>query len=129
MLAEQLGCAVTDLAAHDVLVRSAGAFAMAGARATPEAIEAMRERGIDLSHHTSSALSHELINQADWIFAMTRGHMDTIAGMAPLAADKVVLLGGESDIEDPMGKSPAEYEACAREIEQALAIRLKEVEP
>jgi protein-tyrosine phosphatase len=89
----------------------------------------MRSRGIDVTHHVSSPLSVEMINQADRIFAMTRGHVETIMSMAPSSAGKVTLLGQRGDIEDPLGKGLEDYEACAREMESALAVRLQEIEP
>ena len=44
-----------------------------------EAIEAMREVGLDLKGHRSSALGASDLRQADLVIAMTREHLDELA--------------------------------------------------
>ena len=105
----------------DVLIDSAGVFAVIGAKATDEAVKAMAARGIDLSSHRTKPLTDELISAADIILVMTGAHKQLIASMAP---GKVYTLkeyaGDEGDISDPFGGDDEEYEQTAGEIYDAL---------
>jgi protein-tyrosine phosphatase len=126
MLAERLGCRAEDLPDRGVVVSSAGTSGGVGG-ASPLAVEVMGKRGVDLSSHASASLSAEMIRQADYVFAMTRAHRDTILRMVPSAQEKVRLLLGEDDVSDPMGGAAEDYERCAQTIEWGLRARLEEV--
>src|SRR5206468_12293195 len=65
LLAERLGCTVEELPQRGFLVLSAGIAAMMGGGAAPEAIEAARELGADLTRHSSRPLSPKLVAAAD----------------------------------------------------------------
>ena len=126
MLADRLGCDVRTLERHGVKVTSAGTSGGAGP-ASSGALRAMSQRGVDLSEHTSTALTPELIRQADHVFVMTRAHLDEVLSMAPWAEGKTSLLLDSQDVEDPVGSSDDEYDQCARVIERGLRERLQEV--
>ena len=53
LLAEKEGVSEPELEKKGISVLSAGAFAMPGARATPQAVDAVRTLGADLSSHRS----------------------------------------------------------------------------
>lgn len=74
------------LAKKEVEVRSAGLFAQAGLPACAQAIEAMREVGIDISRHRSVPLQAQLIREADLILTMTKNQRDYILAHLPLTA-------------------------------------------
>ncbi|HZK80145.1 MAG TPA: Sua5/YciO/YrdC/YwlC family protein [Humisphaera sp.] len=126
MLAEKLGVGEADLEKKGLSVMSAGSFAMPGAKAAPEAVDAVREFGADLSHHRSRPLSVDLIHQADMIFTMSRNHASAVTALVPAAADKVATLDPESDIEDPIGGNAALYQAVAGQIRELIEKRLEE---
>jgi tRNA threonylcarbamoyl adenosine modification protein (Sua5/YciO/YrdC/YwlC family) len=126
MLAERLGCKPSELRARSVVVQSAGTGGGTGG-ASPHAIKVMAQRGIDLSDHVSTALSAEVIQQSDYIFAMMRTHRDTIVQMVPAAESRVMLLLGNDDVRDPMGGAEEDYERCAQTVERGLRTRLQEV--
>ena len=126
MLAERLGCKPSELRAHSVVMQSAGTSGGRGGAST-HALEVMAKRGIDLSDHFSAALSAEMIQQADYVFAMTHVHRETILRLAPSAEPKVMLLLDDEDVRDPMGSEVEEYERCAQTIERGLRARLQEV--
>ncbi|MCK4659527.1 MAG: threonylcarbamoyl-AMP synthase [Phycisphaerae bacterium] len=128
MVARRLDCAVSGLAGRNIAVYSAGTFAGNGAGPTPEAVEVMCRRSIDITGHVSMPLSPELINQADHIYAMTSGHAQAVTAMVPSAQGKTRMLCGDSEVDDPIGGNVAVYESCVAKIEQALAARLQEVE-
>lgn len=126
MLADRMGCDVCDLESAGVIVTSAGTSGGMGG-ATQYALNVMKKRGLDLSQHTSTSLTSDMIRQADYVFAMTRSHVDRMIEMAPEVKERVILLLDNQDVHDPIGGADDEYEACAQTIEQGLESRLKEV--
>ncbi|HMB95105.1 MAG TPA: Sua5/YciO/YrdC/YwlC family protein, partial [Tepidisphaeraceae bacterium] len=71
-IGKKLGASPEELEHRGINVLSAGAFAMPGARAAAQAVDAVAELGGDLTRHRSRTLSVELIHQADHIFTMSR---------------------------------------------------------
>jgi protein-tyrosine phosphatase len=127
MLAAQFGCGVDELAGRGVEVRSAGTSGGDGCGAAPYAVSVTARRGIDLSGHVSKGLTADMVHQADVIFTMTRSHRTCVLDLVPSAQERVFLLLGERDVQDPVGGSEEEYEECAKVIEEGLTIRLQEV--
>ena len=117
-------------------VLSAGLGAVDGQPPTPHSVAAMRELGVDISAQRSRALTMELVRQADYIFGMTHAHVDTIALLYPLAAEKTCLLrefdnsaeAFEKDIADPIGSPYEIYVHCRDEIAQGIASLVKFME-
>jgi glycine hydroxymethyltransferase len=117
-------------------VFSAGLGAVDGQPPTPHSVTAMKEIGIDISNQRSRALTADLVRQADYIFGMTHGHVDTIALLYPSAAEKTFLLREfdetlepfEKDIADPIGSSYEIYAHCREQIEQGITSLLKFME-
>ncbi len=107
---------------------SAGVGAVDGQQPSPEAVQAMAELGIDISGQRSRMLTRDLVQRADYIFAMTRGHLDTIQLLYPEAAEKTFLLREfdntleefEKDIPDPIGSGLEAYRECRDKIEQGI---------
>ena len=126
ILAEKLTVAEPELERKGISVLSAGSFALAGARATPQAVEALREFGVDLSHHRSRPLTVELIHQADLIFAMSRSHAQAVAALVPSATEKVSTLDPAGDIEDPIGGDVRLYQDLAGQLRKLIERRLEE---
>lgn len=120
----------------DLRVLSAGVGAIDGQPPSPYAVQALRELGIDISHQRSRMLTADLVNQADYIFGMTHGHVDAINLLYPQAAEKTFLLREfdetldvfEKDISDPIGGSYDVYRECRDQIEQGIASMLKFIE-
>lgn len=129
MLAQARNLPLADLEAAGVRVVSAGAFATAGAPATPEAVEALAKFGVDLTRHRSRPLTPQLIQEADVVYCMTAGHQRAVLDLVPAAADKVLPLDPNGDIDDPLGSSPTVYQRCAEVIRRRLEQRLKEQQP
>jgi RpiB/LacA/LacB family sugar-phosphate isomerase len=78
-------------------------------------------------------LSADLVHGADYIFGMTRGHVEGITLLYPQAAEKTFLLrefdetlgAYEKDIADPIGGSLEVYLECRDQIEKGVAAVLK----
>lgn len=118
---------------NEFRVLSAGLGAIDGQPPTPHSVAAMRELGIDISSQRSRALTAELVWQADYIFGMTHGHVDTIGLLYPAAADKTFLIREfdetvepyEKDIPDPIGCPYDVYVHCREQIEHSITPLLK----
>ena len=105
---------------------SAGVCAANGWPASDHAVEALREKGIDISNITSQTLTPNLIEEADLLVTMTQGHRQAILAVAPKSEGKVFLLKSfgiaecAADINDPVGGSLELYCRVRDEIEAAL---------
>lgn len=107
---------------HGVLVVSAGVSAHPGARAADQAIEVMREHGLDLAAHESRMLDERTARYADLILTMTRGHRMAILQRWPeLEARTFTLNHDGSDVPDPVGCPIEQYRNCAKQIDSQLA--------
>ena len=109
----------------DLEVRSAGLYALAGQAASREAIQVMADMGIDISQHSSHALSEDLIQWADLILTMTESHLQYILSNYTVPAEKLFTLGEFSqaervDIIDPYGGGKAAYRRSAGQIKNMI---------
>lgn len=125
-LARKLGVGEDELESKGVNVISAGSFAMPGSRAAAAAIEAVKPLGGDLTRHRSRPLSVELIHQADVVYAMARSHAHAVLSLVPSAADKVVTLNPDGDIDDPIGSDVTVYQSLAGQLQTLIEKRLEE---
>ncbi len=120
----------------DIVVDSAGTYAMAGYPASEGSVNAMQARGLDISQHRAKQLTADLVDQADLILVMEEHHRRSIFVTWPKAIIKTLLLselaGESAGIDDPYGGAQWEYDAAADIIEDyvtrgmpALLQRLK----
>ena len=110
-------CTLDELEERGVVVISAGIAAAPGCPPTSEAVQVMREQGLDLSRHEAQPLTEQLVRHADLILAMTQSHMQSIVERWPNAADRTCLLLPErSDVADPIGQPVGAYRHCAAQI-------------
>jgi len=124
-LAKHYGIPLHELEQQGWTVRSAGVFAATGMPATREAVQVMSLRGLDLSLHQSQPAHRDLLNRADHIYTMTRGHQEALWEMAPSLADKVERLIPDQDIIDPIGSDASVYDQTADMIQQAIHKRME----
>ena len=105
-----------------VRVLSAGVAAGHGSGASPQAVEVMGQKGLDLTGHSSRPFDESVVQVADLVLTMTRGHRDAILAAFPDLHDRVFTLRRDGgDISDPVGMPVEVYESCAKQIESALA--------
>ncbi len=106
---------------------SAGLAAPDGAPASDEAVQVLREEGIDLRSHRSRPVTGRLVDTADLVVVMTAAHRREVLCRFPEAAAKVRLLtsfgpgGGGEDLPDPIGAPVTVYRAVRDRIERAIA--------
>jgi protein-tyrosine phosphatase len=77
---------------HAPDVASAGIGAWERSAATPEAIDAAAERGIDISAHRGRQLVRPIVDDADLVVAMAAEHRKAVADLAANAAPKTFTL-------------------------------------
>jgi protein-tyrosine-phosphatase len=101
---------------------SAGTSAWEGAPASDSALLVGMERGLDLSQHRAQQLTREMVNAADYIFAMGPHHLERIEAMG--GEGKAHLLtafasGGSSDrsVSDPFGGDLEVYRTTVDELQ------------
>ncbi|PHS12974.1 MAG: threonylcarbamoyl-AMP synthase [Blastopirellula sp.] len=128
-IANHLGCEIDHLIDRGVVVSSAGIAAYPGGRPSVEAVSVLSERGLDLSQHASQPIGDRLIEHADLILTMTRGHIEAIVSHWPQASDRITNLCLDGfDVADPFGGAKEVYEQCADQIESEIAARIKQLD-
>ena len=75
-----------------VTVSSAGTAGWEGSPATPEAVEAAAERGVDISGHVAARLRPGMAADADLVLCMAGQHRDLIVRDEPEAAGRTFTL-------------------------------------
>ena len=119
-------------------VYSSGTNAFTGDRATEEAIEVMKEYGVDLSKHRATNIVESNIKEMDLILCATDIHKMQVLGRYPQLKDKIYTMKeyvkyneiGKDliNIKDPLGYDIATYRICAEEIEKCIELLIKELE-
>lgn len=104
-------------------IESAGINAYQGEGSTQNAIDAMKQYGIDLSKHKANTLENSLIEEADYIIGMTELHKNILMQIYPKLKNKIFTLrevaGNDmysKDIEDPWGYNLDVYVNIAKQI-------------
>lgn len=98
-----------------VKIRSAGT-SIYFKTATKEAIEAMKQEGLDITSHRSTQITQELTDWADLIVAMEQKHRERIIDWFNTEDEKIEVF----DIPDPYGYPLEEYQRCVDEIKEKL---------
>ena len=115
----------------EIEVASAGVGAGYGQAPSPHGIEVLRPWGIDISEIRSQPLTGRLIEWADHIFVMTRGHLDTVLMYFPEASAKVHLATKfddrrrSLDVPDPIGMGIHAYFETRDTLKQAIPSLLR----
>jgi len=120
-LAAGLGVGEDKLGQSGFRITSGGTAALPGSRASDRAVEAMADKGYDLTTHLTQSVTPDMIDTASWVYVMSNRHYDSIVGLMPNAEDKVRLLDtGGTDVEDPLGGTLEEYERCIQDLERLI---------
>lgn len=114
-----------DLSQFGFEIASAGVFAGAGSPASEHAVTAMDERDLDLSGHSSTPATPDLVASLDRVYCLTASHLQALRmALPPGRADHVELLDPDGfDVPDPVGGSLDDYRRCAESIERSIASR------
>lgn len=105
-------------------VKSAGIYAIAGDKASDNAIFAMKEMGFDLSCHISRQLTYDLLNESDLILTMTMGHKVSILSVYPSFKEKIFTIfeyiGENGEVSDPFGGDIESYRKTAAQLKNVI---------
>lgn len=102
-------------------VLSAGVAAQRGHGASPQSVEVMGRRGLDLTGHASQPLDDPLMSMADLVLTLTRQHRDSILAAWPNRKGRIFTLRRDGgDVSDPVGLHVNVYEQCADQIRDEL---------
>ena len=112
-----------DRGIDSIEVDSAGLSCCPCEDASPNAVEAMRERGLDLSGHRTRRCSLYLLREGGVFVGVTEEHCRALQPYLP--PERLTALG--DGISDPYGGSLERYRKCAGEIERALPDVLRKV--
>lgn len=110
-----------------IVVGSAGTFGWESHPATPEAVAACREAGIDISSHRSRPLDPAILAGADLILTMERHHTKSVLDTNADLSGRTHLLGAlhpqspGMEIDDPYGQSIGAYRRALQSIRACVA--------
>ena len=114
---------------ENIEVYSSGLSADNGDIPTQNAIDVMKEYGIDLKNHRAVNINYSNIKEMDLILCATLSHKLFVIRLYPELKDKIFTLKEYVeqkddiygiDIKDPWGYNIETYRECAKEIEIAL---------
>lgn len=115
--------------ARGVEVLSAGTCTISGLPASENSIAVMKEMGIELSAHSSTMLTRELVESSDLVLTMTARHRMDVLDLCPDAGEKTYTLaeysGAGVDVADPFGGGPADYRRCADQLRGMISLAIK----
>jgi protein-tyrosine phosphatase len=127
-LAELLNCKIEELEDRGVVVASAGLAASAGCPPALEAVQVVREMGLDLSRHEAQPFTDQLARHADYILTMTHNHWLSIVQRWPNAAERTwPLLQDHVDVPDPIGQTIGAYRQCAEQIQAGVNVHAERI--
>ena len=113
----------------DYEVSSAGVAASRGTPSNPETSALIKKRGATLENFGSRQVSDAVLAAATHVFAMTRGHLQTLEARFPEHSDKFYLVcefvppsnkGKCADVLDPIGLGRRAYEEVAAMFDIAI---------
>ncbi|NUN47893.1 MAG: threonylcarbamoyl-AMP synthase [Candidatus Brocadiae bacterium] len=119
-LALRLGVPEERLAERGWVVESAGVSASDGAPTSGEAIRVLEEAGCRPRNAGSRRLTASMLEEADRVYVMTRGHLERVIELAPGAAGRARRLDPARDIVDPIGGGLDAYREVVRHIRKAV---------
>ena len=116
-----------------VYISSAGTGVNLSLPASDNAVEALKEIGLDISNHWSRPLTQELIEGSDLILGMTEAHKKHIIKILPEAEVKTFTLieyatdNKKGDIKDPYFMDLDTYRDIRDEIMKYLKMAMEKI--
>jgi len=105
-------------------VGSAGTAAPVGSPAAANAVEVMREAGLNLTRHRAQQLTPAMLEASDLVLVMDDYHRQRVVELSPDAAGRTRLLlsfaGRDEKVEDPIGLSVECYRLTRDTMRPAL---------
>jgi len=101
----------------------------AGKPASEHAGEVIRQNGGSLAAHISRKFTSEMAQKYDIIFVMSKRNLQEAVQIAPEAAGKIRLLGGDKDIPNPFKGDLKKYQDVFECIRAAIDGFVNSVDP
>ncbi len=106
---------------------SCGISTADGLTISANAAAVMKENQIDPDSFVSTAATHKIIDEADFIFTMTANHRRALVSALPEYAGKIFTLLGDEDVSDPFGQSVEVYRKTFEMMRPQLAKIAEEI--
>ncbi|MDP3272182.1 hypothetical protein [Limnobacter sp.] len=120
--------AKADAAGLKINVNSCGVQALTGKRPDKQALGALERAGYSIGEEKrAEQLLMPQANAAQLMLVMENRHKQWIMQNFPAYSGKVWLMGhwnGQSEVADPIGQGPAEFDACLRVLESEIDLWL-----
>ena len=118
-----------------VEINSAGTLNLGGSPAALEAIDVAQDYGIDLSDHSSTYVSRDIVRRAHLIICMALDHYNYLTRRYPEFKDKIILLKqwkvqkklANPSIADPIGHNLNFFTRTFKEISDEIKRILPEI--
>lgn len=81
---------------------------------------ALKDANISYGAHMPTTISEEDIRRASSVICMTQSHREALCSRFPQAKDKVRLLLGDKDLDDPLGQPLDVYKSTLAQILPAV---------
>ncbi|MCZ6597363.1 MAG: Sua5/YciO/YrdC/YwlC family protein [Planctomycetota bacterium] len=128
ILAERLGLAPAEterMAEFGFAIASMGVSAAVGGTPAEHALAVMKEEGVDISGHRTSAAVAEEVVRLDRVYCLTEQHRESLTRDLSPGRDKNLFLldpaGGS--IADPIGGTRDDYRRCMKRIRACIEER------
>ncbi|MDI6733448.1 MAG: L-threonylcarbamoyladenylate synthase [Planctomycetota bacterium] len=121
LLSDKLKTSISELESKGYKIISGGTSAIYDSPASKSAVEVMKTMGVNISDHLSQPITLSMLEEADEVYVMTRGHQTTLKEWVPQIAERIKLLSLDgTDIEDPMSGNKEVYQSCVNKILKGL---------
>ena len=108
----------------DDRIESAGLAVFGGSQVAENAVEAMREIGIDIADHQPRQLTLQMAESADYLVPMTNEHKAALLS-AGIPAEKILSFA--ESVADPYGMDLAAYRACRDQLQRLIKEMVEQV--
>lgn len=116
-----------------LVVKSAGVSAYPGQAAAANSIAALKKVGVDISDHSSSPITQEMVDNALAFIGMTDSHIAMLSYQIDPPPSNCFLMrdfmedGSDPQIPDPFGGSLSLYEASRDSMVEAIPSLVKAI--
>lgn len=115
----------------DWVVGSAGTWAHWARGASEYSVEVLRQDGYDITGHRARMIDETLLDEADLVLCMERGHVEALQVEFPRYATKIKLLsemaGQQTSVHDPYGEPIAMYRQMVDEVTALIDAGLEKI--
>lgn len=124
-MAEGIARKICSEQALDYEIGSAGLFINDIDGVSENAVSVMNEIGVDISRHTPTQLTPDIITDSDIIVPMTDSHADVLKN---IGADESKIRRFDEQIPDPYMRSVEVYRECRDKLTECIKKLLEQID-